>query len=1025
MLLSFTSWASNAYAVDDNLDIVFTTTDAGGSYGNKHIHVAWITDTSDNFVYTVGTNVGTERAVWAYARKYALTTWWGTNPEGQADIDARTGATQTAYQTYNIDWNFREKDGTDIPDGTYRLYFECTNSDSGFPRNYTYFTITKGGSAWSQGPTSQGGYNDVTITFTPGYVTAPVVENLAATQVTSNSTRLNGRVTDTGSEDPNVIIYWGDNDGETAPNNWDYPVPVGTKAAESFYADINGLSPNTPYYFRCYAENSAAGGWADSTTSFITLRPPSHIDFDPNELVFPVVNVGDYNDLTFDIKNASGDTMLQIESLSIVGLDQAVYSLVTPPTVPFDIPPLSSQSVTVRFAPGGAQSYDNAATSVGSDDPNQSVALLPLTGQGGPLAVATTSVVGSVGGDSHAVALRDQYAFVGQGATLTILDKSDPTDLQPVGQARLSDVIQSAVVVGDMVYIAAGASGLLPVQITNITSPEVLDACDTQGYAYDIASAGSTLCIADGLGGLSIFDISVPNAPNLQGVYNTQGSARAVELFGPIAYLLDDQLGLQLIDVSNPATPLLLSTCNGIEFGQAIAVDGDVCCITDSLGNFFVVDLYSPLFPYIYNQFRLTSGAGQAVSLSGVVAYVATGQGGLEIIDWLTPVSLGVYDTPGQASDMVVSGSLVYVADGTAGFRAIDVSSPSAPLEQGAYVLQSKPYSVAESNSLAYVARADTGLQVLDISSPASPSQQSSLETLLEGDIHTNNTVDFLDFSLLAQNWLQSGPLLAGDIYRDNTVDYFDLSRLVANWLKDGTLDAARSIVISGQFAYIANGSAGLQIADISDPSAPLPLGSYATEGYACSVAVSGSLALVADGTNVYVLDVSDSRSPLLDDMWVSSGRASGVAISGSYGYVADGDRGLVILDLSDPLDVTEAGSCETPGLAYGVAVVSGAAYVAGGLSGLQVLDVSTPSNPLPISTFDTPGTALNVVVAGAKAYIADGVFGLTVIDVSTPSTPTLYARSYVPVRSWSVIVSGSQIIVADDTGGLVMLTTE
>ncbi len=111
-------------ALDDNLNIVFKTTDAGGSYGDKHVHVVWVTDTSNNFVYTAGTNVGIERTVWANARKYSLSTWWGTNPSGQADIDARTGATQEVYRSYNINWNFRRKNGTEVPDGTYRLYYD-------------------------------------------------------------------------------------------------------------------------------------------------------------------------------------------------------------------------------------------------------------------------------------------------------------------------------------------------------------------------------------------------------------------------------------------------------------------------------------------------------------------------------------------------------------------------------------------------------------------------------------------------------------------------------------------------------------------------------------------------------------------------------------------------------------------------------------------------------------------------------------------------------------------------------------
>jgi len=385
-------------------------------------------------------------------------------------------------------------------------------------------------------------------------------------------------------------------------------------------------------------------------------------------------------------------------------------------------------------------------------------------------------------------------------------------------------------------------------------------------------------------------------------------------------------------------------------------------------------------------------------------------------------VNVTITHTVGEVLDVAVSGSLAYVADGSAGLKVVDLSSPSSPVEQDTYILQSTPFAAAKSSTTAYLAGAKAGMQILDMSSPAAPTQISTIDVLLQGDIHPDNTINFLDFSILAQDWLNTGSFLAGDIFRDNTVNYSDLSTLVGNWLTQGTTDYIKSVVIVGDLAYIANGLKGLEIIDISDPDRPLLLGVFPTDGYACGVAVSGSMALLVDGINVYILDVSDSRTPLLSDLWASSGRSSGVAIDGTYGYVANGGSGLAILNLADPEDVALAGSYETPGVAYAVAVQSSVAYIASGTAGLVILSVSTPSAPLPLGAFDTPGIAMNIVVADSKAYIADGSAGLSIIDVTTASAPTLDARSSVPVRSWSAVTSGSQIIIADDTGGLVIL---
>jgi len=100
-------------------------------------------------------------------------------------------------------------------------------------------------------------------------VPVPDVVTLPATDVTANSARLNGQVSDNGLEDPTVTVYWGDEDGETTPGSWDNADFIGTQHL-TFYHDISSLSPSTTYYFRAYAENSTGGAWADSTESFTT-----------------------------------------------------------------------------------------------------------------------------------------------------------------------------------------------------------------------------------------------------------------------------------------------------------------------------------------------------------------------------------------------------------------------------------------------------------------------------------------------------------------------------------------------------------------------------------------------------------------------------------------------------------------------------------------------------------------------------------------------------------------------------------
>ncbi len=69
---------------------------------------------------------------------------------------------------------------------------------------------------------------------------------------------------------------------------------------------------------------------------------------------------------------------------------------------------------------------------------------------------------------------------------------------------------------------------------------------------------------------------------------------------------------------------------------------------------------------------------------------------------------------------------------------------------------------------------------------------------------------------------------------------------------------------------------------------------------------------------------------------------ARGVAVSGTVAYVADGPSGLQVIDVSDPGSPVLLGSVGTPNYAFGVAVSADVAYVADGFSGLQVIDVSS-----------------------------------------------------------------------------------
>jgi len=211
-------------------------------------------------------------------------------------------------------------------------------------------------------------------------------------------------------------------------------------------------------------------------------------------------------------------------------------------------------------------------------------------------------------------------------------------------------------------------------------------------------------------------------------------------------------------------------------------------------------------------------------------------------------------------------------------------------------------------------------------------------------------------------------------------IDFSDPSQPTEIGFYD-TPEYALDIVVSGDLAYVANGSAGLRVIEVSDPSQPAEVGFYVTPDDAKGIAVSGDLVYVACSTSgLLVIDISDPSQPTEVGFCDTLGDVVNVDLSSGFAYVADHDSGLRVIDISNPSQPTEVGFCNvTPDYAYDVAVAEGLVYMTG-LQGLSVIDISDPSIPIEVGFCDTPHKAWGVFASGDLVYVADGRTGLLVI---------------------------------------------
>jgi len=120
-----------------------------------------------------------------------------------------------------------------------------------------------------------------------------------------------------------------------------------------------------------------------------------------------------------------------------------------------------------------------------------------------------------------------------------------------------------------------------------------------------------------------------------------------------------------------------------------------------------------------------------------------------------------------------------------------------------------------------------------------------------------------------------------------------------------------------------------LSAVDVSNPAAPVVLGSLTTGFDLSDVAVSGEYAFAVSRQGLRVIDVSNPTAPVLTRLLVTPGEAEEISIAGSFAYVTDHRDGIKIFDISDPPSTYFVGSVDVPGQAMGVALTEPYVYVA------------------------------------------------------------------------------------------------
>ncbi|NOZ12466.1 MAG: hypothetical protein GXO69_02315 [Acidobacteria bacterium] len=286
------------------------------------------------------------------------------------------------------------------------------------------------------------------------------------------------------------------------------------------------------------------------------------------------------------------------------------------------------------------------------------------------------------------------------------------------------------------------------------------------------------------------------------------------------------------------------------------------------------------------------------VAVKGDTAY-GVSNGYLDVLNVTNPTNparIGEYSGLGYCYGVDVSGTVAVVADYSGKLWLLDVSNPGAIVELSEFAISGvHPYKVDISNDIAYVTLLGGGVAIVDISDPANPVLESRI-----------------------------------------------------------TMSYSRDAKISGNNLFVADGYNGLQVYDVSDPTAPVKIGGYSSGSFAYAVAINGSKAVLGDSSpGLTLLDISTPSAPVNLSFVSLAGVPYRVDLDDSRAFAAEGSHGIEAIDVSTPAAISKISVIQPEDFTRGVAIAGDTLFFADRDAGMGVEDVTDISSMSELGRYD------------------------------------------------------------------------
>jgi len=421
--------------------------------------------------------------------------------------------------------------------------------------------------------------------------------------------------------------------------------------------------------------------------------------------------------------------------------------------------------------------------------------------------------------DQRDIAINGDFCYAISEESLFILNISDPENPFRAGffPAENGDEYCSITVSDNLAYIIPLNGDLRIIDIADPRHPLHIGSFPDAGLSpYSQYVIQDNILYGVGEGGMSILDVADPENPSRISFYNKSSWINSVSGREEFVYVTYRDCGLGIIDFSDPEFPVEIGFWWS-EYAYNIAInEQDLLYVITRRSNregmyLGIIDISDPTAPReigAWNPPEYTYWTDFTISEDYIYAVAGNGREtlGLRIFDLSDPENpeeIGFCYVPLTIKGIVIQGDYAYIANDRHGVRILNVADPENPFEVGLYDSLTSVADVAAAGNYVYTINRNRWLHVINVSDPENPFRCAAYRT--------------------------RGEML------------------------DVTVDANEC------FLYLADGTAGMRVFEITNPGLPHEVGFYDTPGNAVQIFPFGEFAYVADGNNVGLYDCTQA----------------------------------------------------------------------------------------------------------------------------------------------------------------------